>query len=102
MKTRRRLPGIGASAGQACRRRYGICQNIEGGGPPVIPVSGKGAKKCYAALVMGSPEREDVLLDYLLRDERSNNTMISAEGVEGAKPARMSYTATAAHNGLTL
>lgn len=64
--------------------------------------SGKGAKKCYAALVMGSPEREAVLLDYLLRDERSNNTMISAEGVEGAKPARMSYTATAAHNGLTL
>ena len=64
--------------------------------------SGKGAKKCYAALVTGSPEREATLVDYLLRDERTNNTIISAEGVGGAKPARMSYTTAASHNGLTL
>ncbi len=64
--------------------------------------SGKGAKKCYAALVTGSPEREAVLFDYLYRDEQANNTMICAEGVEGAKPARMSYATAASHNGLTL
>ncbi len=64
--------------------------------------SGKGAKKCYAALVMGLPEREAVLFDYLYRDEQANNTMICAEGVEGAKPARMSYATVASHNGLTL
>ena len=50
-----------------------------------------GAKKRYAALVMGVPPKKGRLEDHILRDLDSHSSRVVPEGTEGAKPASLDF-----------
>ena len=61
-----------------------------------------GAKKRYAALVLGEPPKKGSLEDFILRVESDHSSRIVPEGTEGAKRASLDFTRTAKKKALTL
>lgn len=60
-------------------------------------------KKEYLAVVCGKPkEKEGHLVDYLLKDGRSNSSRIVKESVKGAKKAELSYRILKETDGMAL
>lgn len=55
-------------------------------------IASKRADKCYYALVDGTPERKkETLVDYLVRDGRTNTSTVAQRGGGDAKRAELSY-----------
>ena len=50
------------------------------------------ARKRYAAVVEGRPEPEEMLTDWLLKDENTHSSAVVPEGTPGAKEAKLRYS----------
>lgn len=63
-------------------------------------IAAKLADKCYYALVDGAPEKKrGTLVDYLVRDGRTNTSSVAECGTKDAKRAELSYEVTEQKNG---
>lgn len=59
-------------------------------------------EKEYAAVIHGTPKKEGILKDYLLRDKATNKTLVVKKGTPEAKEAVLSYRVEESKNGLSL
>lgn len=63
----------------------------------------KGVEKYYYAMVEGTLEPEQgELVDYLIRDGRTNTSRVAKRGTKGAKKAELSYQTLASGDGKSL
>lgn len=63
-------------------------------------IAAKLADKCYYALVDGAPEKKrGTLVDYLVRDGRTNTSSVAECGTKDAKRAELSYEVIEQKNG---
>lgn len=63
-------------------------------------IAAKLADKCYYALVDGAPEKKrGTLVDYLVRDGRTNTSSVAECGTKDAKRAELSYEVTEQKSG---
>lgn len=63
-------------------------------------IAAKFADKCYYALVDGAPEKKrGTLVDYLVRDGRTNTSSVAECGTKDAKRAELSYEVTEQKSG---
>jgi len=60
-------------------------------------------KKLYLCLVIGRPaKKEDILVDYMLKDEKKNKVSVHKKPVEGGKTMRTKYRVLDYKDGLSL